>query len=121
MTLAVLERRAGINLSARDVHTATVGGMRITEPAADLAVALAVASAAKDFPIASSVIALGEVGLAGEIRRITNSRQRLNEAARLGVKAAIVPADSGPYPAGLQIHEVTTLAQAIAVGNRLTD
>jgi DNA repair protein RadA/Sms len=120
MSLAVLERRAGINLSARDVHTATVGGMRITEPAADLAIALAVASAAKDFPIPTDFIALGEVGLAGDIRRVTNLRQRLNEAARLGIKRALVPPDSGPYPAGLDVREVSALSEAIGIASNLS-
>ncbi|MEY3407333.1 MAG: hypothetical protein RL038_394, partial [Actinomycetota bacterium] len=119
MTLAVIERRAGINLSARDVHTATVGGMRITEPATDLAIALAVASAARDFPIPSDLIAIGEVGLAGEIRRVTNLRQRLNEATRLGIKRALVPADSGPYPEGLDVREVSGLAEAIGIASGL--
>lgn len=119
MTLAVIERRAGINLSARDVHTATVGGMRITEPATDLAIALAVASAARDFAIPADLIAIGEVGLAGEIRRVTNLRQRLNEASRLGIKRALVPSDSGPYPSGLDVREVSGLAEAIGIVSAL--
>ena len=115
MILAVLERRAGVSLLNRDVHTATVGGMRITEPAVDLALALAVASAAKDFTIPPSLIAIGEVGLAGEVRRVSGIRRRLSEAARLGVTTAIVPKESGPYPDGLRVHEVDTLRAALAV------
>jgi len=115
MILAVLERRAGLPLSSRDVHTATVGGMRITEPAVDLAVALAVASAARDFAIPSGLIALGEVGLAGEVRRVSGIRRRLSESARLGVAHAIVPTDSGPHPAGMKVHEVSTLREALTV------
>lgn len=115
MVLAVLERRAGLSLSSRDVHTATVGGMRITEPAVDLALALAVASAARDFAIAPNLIALGEVGLAGEVRRVTGIRRRLAEAARLGVKHAIVPVDSGPYPEGMTVREVDSLSSAIGI------
>lgn len=115
MTLAVLERRAGLNLASRDVHTATVGGVKISEPAADLAVALAVASAARDFTISPQLIALGEVGLAGEVRRVSGLKRRLSEAARLGIKSALVPADSGPYPEGLRVIEVATVAQAIAL------
>ena len=115
MILAVLERRAGLSLASRDVHTATVGGMRITEPAVDLALALAVASAARDFAINPSLIAIGEVGLAGEVRRVAGIRRRLNEAARLGVSIAIVPRDSGPYPEGLKVHEVDTLREALGV------
>jgi DNA repair protein RadA/Sms len=115
MILAVLERRAGLNLVNRDVHTATVGGMRITEPAVDLALALAVASAARDFAINPSLIAIGEVGLAGEVRRVAGIRRRLAEAARLGVTHAIVPKDSGPYPDGLNVHEVDSLREALGV------
>ena len=120
MILAVLERRAGVSLVNRDVHIATVGGMRITEPAVDLAMALAVTSAARDFVIPSNLIAVGEVGLAGEIRRVTAMRKRLFEAARLGVSEAIVPKDSGPYPPELKIHEVTTLQEALKVVSRLS-
>ncbi len=115
MILAVLERRAGLNLTSRDVHTATVGGMRITEPAVDLALALAVASAARDFAIPPSLIAIGEVGLAGEVRRVAGIRRRLSEAARLGVTTAIVPTGSGPYPEGLKVNEVDTVRQALGV------
>jgi len=123
MILAVLERRAGLPLGSRDVHTATVGGMRITEPAADLAVALAVASAARDFAIPPTLIALGEVGLAGEIRRVASAKRRLSEAVRLGVTHAIVPADSGPHPKGMLVFEVRTVVEALAcvakIGHRV--
>jgi DNA repair protein RadA/Sms len=89
--------------------------MRITEPAVDLAVALAVASAARDFAIPAGFIALGEVGLAGEVRRISGLKRRLSEAARLGVTHAIVPTDAGPHPAGMTVYEVGTLREALAV------
>lgn len=115
MTLAVLERRAGLNLSSRDVHTATVGGVKITEPAVDLALALAVASAARDFAINGQLIAIGEVGLAGEVRRVNGVSRRLAEAARLGLKFAIVPPDSGPYPAGIKVVEAATVSAAISL------
>lgn len=84
MLLAVLERRAGIKLSEHDVYVSTVGGVKLTEPAADLAIALAVASAIKDKPIAHNLVAYGEISLAGEIRSVTNSKQRAAEASRLG-------------------------------------
>lgn len=84
MLLAVLERRAGIKLSEHDVYVSTVGGVKLTEPAADLAIALAVASAIKDKPIAHNLVAYGEISLAGEIRSVTNSKQRATEASRLG-------------------------------------
>lgn len=84
MLLAVLERRAGYRLSDHDVYVSTVGGVKLTEPAADLAIALAVASAVQDKPIAHNLVAYGEISLAGEIRKVTNSRLRANEANRLG-------------------------------------
>jgi DNA repair protein RadA/Sms len=84
MLLAVLERRAGLRLSDYDVYVSTVGGIKISEPAADLAVALAVASAVQDKPIAHNLVAYGEISLAGEIRKVTNGKQRASEATRLG-------------------------------------
>lgn len=84
MILAVLERRAGISVSDKDVYVSTVGGMKITEPAADLAIAIAIASAVKDKPVANQVAAFGEISLAGEIRGVTNGSQRSQEALRLG-------------------------------------
>ena len=84
MLLAVLERRAGLRLGEHDVYVSTVGGVKITEPAADLAIALAVASAIQDKPIAHNLVAYGEISLAGEIRAVTNSKQRASEASRLG-------------------------------------
>jgi DNA repair protein RadA/Sms len=84
MLLAVLERRAGVRLSQFDVYVSTVGGVRLTEPAADLAIALAVASAAADRPIGHDTVAVGEISLAGEIRPVSMSAQRISEAARMG-------------------------------------
>ncbi len=114
MTLAVLELRAGIRLSGRDIYVATVGGMKISEPTADLAVALAVASAAKGLALPADLVAVGEVGLAGEIRKVTGVHQRITEAARLGFKRAIVPAGSDLKIPGIEIMEVSRLEQAIA-------
>ncbi len=114
MTLAVLEHRASIRISGRDVYVATVGGMKINEPAADLAVALAVASAAKGLSLPSDLVAIGEVGLAGEIRKITGAAQRIQEAARLGFKRAMVPTGSDLKVPGMEIMEVSRLEQAIA-------
>lgn len=84
MLLAVLERRAGLRLSEFDVYVSTVGGVKVSEPAADLAIALAVASAVQDKPIAHNLVAFGEISLAGEIRKVSNSSQRTLEATRLG-------------------------------------
>ena len=114
MTLAVLELRANIRLSGRDVYVATVGGMKMNEPSADLAVALSVASAAKGLALPADLVAIGEVGLAGEIRKVTGAQQRIAEAARLGFKRAMVPVGSEIKVAGIEIMEVARLEQAIA-------
>lgn len=89
MLLAVLERRAGIALSGADVYVSTVGGIRIHEPGADLAIALAVASAAKDTPLSATTAAIGEISLAGEIRQVTQAAQRASEATRLGFRVLL--------------------------------
>ncbi len=89
MLLAVLERRAGLSLSDKDVYVSTVGGVRLTEPGADLAIAIAVASAFNDKPIAHSVAAFGEISLAGEIRPVSSGKQREAEATRLGFTTRI--------------------------------
>jgi len=114
MTLAVLELRANIRLSGRDVYVATVGGMKMNEPSADLAVALSVASAAKGLALPSDLVAIGEVGLAGEIRKVTGAQQRIAEAARLGFKRAMVPVGSDIKVAGIEVMEVARLEQAIS-------
>jgi len=90
MILAVLEKRVGLSLGNKDVYVNIAGGVRIVEPAADLAIALAVASSLLDTPADSSAIALGEVGLAGEVRTVNQVEKRLKEAARLGFERAIV-------------------------------
>jgi DNA repair protein RadA/Sms len=89
MLLAVLERRAGLSLSDKDVYVSTVGGVRLTEPGADLAIAIAVASAFHDKPIAHTVAAFGEISLAGEIRPVSSGKQRDAEATRLGFTTRI--------------------------------
>jgi DNA repair protein RadA/Sms len=89
MILAVLERRAGIPMSSADVYVSTVGGIRVSEPATDLAIALAVASAAKDIPLPHDMAAIGEISLAGEIRAVTQAPQRATEAARLGFSSVL--------------------------------
>ncbi|MCR2826815.1 DNA repair protein RadA, partial [Microbacterium sp. zg.Y909] len=89
MILAVLEKKAGITVSDQDVYVSTVGGVRLTEPAADLAIALAVASAVRDRALPAKVAAIGELSLAGEIRAVTQSDQRHGEAARLGYRTVL--------------------------------
>lgn len=94
MILAVLERRLNAKLGGCDVFTATVGGIKLADPAVDLSVMLAVASAAGDKPLPAGLVALGEVGLAGELRPVKDVRRRLSEAARLGFRRGLVPAGS---------------------------
>jgi DNA repair protein RadA/Sms len=112
MVNAVVERRGGVKLAEADVFAASVGGVRIIEPAADLALALAIASAAHDRALPEGVIALGEVGLSGEIRRVGGIGRRLAEAARQGYKVALVPPDAGAAPPGMRLVEVPDLGTA---------
>jgi DNA repair protein RadA/Sms len=115
MVLAVLQRRAKIDVGSTDVYAATVGGVRLTEPATDLAVALAVAGAAKNDPLATGLVAIGEVGLAGEIRPVTATSRRLAEAARLGFTHALVPPDPGRVSPGIEAIPVPDLRDALDV------
>lgn len=114
MVLAVLQARAGQRTNDKDAYVATVGGMKITETATDLAVALATWSSLHEKPLPPRTVVIGEVGLAGELRRVPNLDRRLMEAARLGYKSAIVPA--GEVEAnGLKVRQVGTLSEAIAL------
>jgi DNA repair protein RadA/Sms len=114
MMLAVLEQRGRIRSTGKqDIYTATVGGVRLTEPAADLAVALALASAAIDTPLPQNLVAIGEVGLAGEVRRVTGVQRRLSEAHRLGFTHALVPPDPGKVPPGMKVVEVADITEAL--------
>src|SRR5256885_2213231 len=115
MVLAVLQRRAGTKLHDREVFAATVGGIRVVEPAADLGMALAVASATHDLPLAADLVAIGEVGLTGEGRRVGAVPRRLAEAARLGFRFALVPPGSGvgTAPAGMTVREAPDVRTAI--------
>jgi DNA repair protein RadA/Sms len=114
MVLAVLQRRARLDVGPREVFCATVGGMRLAEPAADLAVALAVTGSLADVTVPSSTVVLGEVGLAGEVRRVPGLQLRLAEAARLGVRTALVPPDPVRAPAGIRVVEVPDVATAMS-------
>lgn len=114
MVLAVLQARAGQRTNDKDAYVATVGGMKITETATDLAVALATWSSLHEKPLPPRTVVIGEVGLAGELRRVPNLDRRLMEAARLGYKSAIVPA--GEVEAnGLKVRQVGTLSEAIVL------
>jgi DNA repair protein RadA/Sms len=95
MILAVLQQHAGVRLHAHDVFASTVGGARLGEPATDLAIAVSVASATSGIAPPKGVVAMGEIGLAGELRRVRDLPQRLAEAARLGFEVAVVPREPG--------------------------
>lgn len=113
MVLAVVEKRANIKVGDKDVYVATVGGMKITEPGIDLAVVLALMSSARDTPLSPKLVAMGEVGLSGEVRRVPGIGRRLAEAARLGFTYALVPPDSGKIPPGIRVLEVADVASAL--------
>jgi len=113
LLLAVLERRAGVLTNGCDVFVSAVGGVQINEPAADLAVALAIASAGANVALSPSLVACGEIGLGGEIRQVAHTPRRLAEAARLGFDTAVVAASAGPGPAGLRLIRAASLADAI--------
>lgn len=113
---AVLTRRVGLKLSEQDVFVNVVGGIQIDEPAADLAVAAAIASSWKDVPIQANVVLIGEIGLAGELRMPGQMVARLREAQKLGFKTAIVPKvirKGEDYPKGVEIIEVRSVIQAL--------
>ncbi len=123
MITAVLQQRAELKIGKCDIFAATVGGVRLTEPSVDLALALAVASSLANISIPAEVVAIGEVGLAGEIRRVTGVQRRLAEAARMGFRRAIVPAGSGLLQGAgqeclepgtqLKVHEAEDIRSAI--------
>ena len=113
MTAAVLDSRAGIRVGKYDLYLSTVGGMRLTDPSSDLAVALAIASAYADLCLPTSTVVVGEVGLAGDLRRVTGMERRLAEAARLGFRTAIVPPGTKTVPDGLRLLEVATISEAL--------
>jgi len=91
MLLAVLETRAGVRLNATDVYLNIAGGLRVSEPAADLAVSAALVSAAFDLPTSAGMVYFGEVGLSGEVRQVAQADARLKEAAKLGFLQATLP------------------------------
>ena len=117
MLLAVLEKRGGLRLSNADVYWNVVGGLRLDEPAADLAVVIAAASAVQDKPVSDSLAAVGEVGLTGEIRAVGQLSQRLSEIRRLGFTQCLVPKNVRELhaPEGLELLRVRNVREAIAV------
>jgi DNA repair protein RadA/Sms len=118
MILAVLARRAGIDVLGRDVFVNIAGGLETTEPAADLAVALAAASSSTGRPIAERMAILGEIGLAGEVRSVARLDARVREASRLGFDTALVPSGAGSVAApGMRLVAVRHVAEALAAAN----
>lgn len=115
MLLAVQHRHGGVSLGDQDVFVNVVGGVRVTETAADLSVLLAVLSSFRDKNLPNDLIVFGEVGLAGEIRPVPNGQQRLQEAAKLGFRQALVPAANEPKSgvAGLEIHAVSRYSDVL--------
>ena len=113
LLLAVLDRRVGLPLGGCDVYASAVGGVRVVEPGADLAFALALASAHTDVALPDDLVACGEVGLGGELRQVSQTPRRLAEAARLGFAQAIVPASAPDPPAGIAVHRAGSLSEAV--------
>lgn len=113
MILAVLEKRTGMKLANMDVYASTVGGVRLGEPAVDLALAIAAGSSNNDVALPSGFIAVGEVGLAGDVRAVNGVRRRVAEAQRLGFTDAVVPKNFGDPIPGIRTHEVEELIEAL--------
>ena len=118
MLLAVMEKRGGLRFSQADVYLNVIGGLRLDEPAADLAVVLAIASGAKDQPVSDTLAAIGEVGLSGEIRAVNHLSQRLREIRRLGFTQCIIPRSGSndvKAPEGLEVLRAKNIREAMAV------
>jgi DNA repair protein RadA/Sms len=119
LLLAVLEKRAGVPLQSQDVFVNVAGGARVAEPAADLGIVVATASSYMDRPVRGDMVVLGEIGLTGEVRRVTGLEARLKEAAALGFAAAVVPAgnlaDDVTSGSGLDVRGVATVDEALHV------
>lgn len=116
LLMAVAEKRAGMKLSMFDAYINVIGGLRLDEPGADLPVALALASSYRDVPIAGDLVAIGEVGLTGEIRSVSHMNQRLGEVSRLGFKKCIIPkggSEKLEIPSGLTVYRVRNIREAI--------
>jgi DNA repair protein RadA/Sms len=117
LIVAVLSKRLGIHLTDQDVFANVVGGLRITEPASDLAVAVAIASSVRDLPVAADMAFVGELGLSGELRAVGQLAARLREAAKLGFRRCVVPRalrrQTEPLPEELEILSARSLHQAL--------
>ncbi|MBA2596885.1 MAG: DNA repair protein RadA [Chloroflexota bacterium] len=119
LLVAVLQKRVGLALAGQDIYANVVGGMRIGEPAADLAVALAIASSFRDRPVDTDLVAVGEIGLSGELRSVSQIDRRLGEASRLGFSKAVIPASAARRGtvdiAGLSVQRADTVGEAIEI------
>jgi DNA repair protein RadA/Sms len=116
LTVAVLTRRVGVRLGEQDVFVNVVSGIKVGEPAADLAIAAAIASSVRDIPVRADTVLIGEVGLSGELRMVGQMPARLREAAKLGFKTAIVPhrlRRGEPWPTDIEVVESRSLKQAL--------
>lgn len=116
LIVAVLTRRVGLRLSEQDVFVNVVGGLKVSEPAADLAIAAAIASSTRDLPVRADTVLIGEIGLSGELRMVNQMPARLREAAKLGFTAAVVPRRlrrGEPWPDDIQVVEARSLRQAL--------
>jgi DNA repair protein RadA/Sms len=114
---AVLTRRLGFRLAEQDVFVNVIGGLNVEEPAADLAIAAAIASSYRNQPLQADVVLIGEVGLSGELRMVGQTASRLREAAALGFQRAVIPRRLGQaetYPNSIQVIEARSLKQALA-------
>ncbi len=121
---AVLSRRAGLKLAEQDIFANVVGGLQIDEPAADLAVAVAIASSWRDIPVKADAVLIGEIGLAGELRMPGQMPARLREAQKLGFKTAIVPKairKGEGYPKGIEVIEVRSIHDALNAALKMPD
>lgn len=113
LLVAMLEKRTKLQLSDKDIYLNIVGGLKITEPAADLAVAMAIASAAKGMQLKQDAVVFGELGLSGEVRRVPFADKRIAEAKKLGFSGAIVPKKSADKSAQSFVHEVADIKSAL--------
>ena len=113
MITAVLEKHAKVPIGVNDIYLSTVGGMRLTDPSSDLAVAMALASAFANLPLPTTAVMIGEVGLAGDLRRVSGMDRRLSEAARQGFSIALIPAGSQGVPPGMRALTAPTIVAAL--------
>jgi DNA repair protein RadA/Sms len=121
LLIAVLARRGGVDVAGRDVYASLAGGLAVSEPALDLAVALAIAASQRDRALPGDLLVCGEISLLGEVRPVRGLERRLREAARLGFRQALIPAGpnpptGGPLPQDLELLPVSTLREAIVLG-----